>query len=75
VTNPSECSFSYSPGQRDLLNHGQRQDRESEVRDLNSGRSGYEPRDCVVRFHASWLELRGFPGYLDVEFTQYGTRL
>ena len=45
-----------SLGQRDLGNHEQRQDSESEVRNLNSQRPEYEQRDCDFRFHTTGLE-------------------
>jgi len=45
-----------SLGQRGLGSREQRQDSESEVRDLNSRRQGYEPRDLDVQFHTSWLQ-------------------
>jgi len=45
-----------SLGQMGLGSHEQRQDSESEVRDLNSRRPGYQPRDLDVRFHTSWLQ-------------------
>lgn len=50
------CMIIMSLGQRDSGNHEQRQDSECEVRDLNSRRPGYEPRDSDVRFHTSRLE-------------------
>jgi len=50
------CVIITSLGQRDSGNHEQRQDSESEVRNLNSRRPGYEPRDCYVRFNTSRLE-------------------
>ena len=50
------CMIITSLGHRDSGNHEQRQDSESEARDLNSRRPGYEPRDCDDRFHSSRLE-------------------